>query len=43
MGGKVTFQEALRSRLSIINPSLQQLTDFNNLKEPAQILTPGIV
>ena len=42
MGGSVTFQEALRARLDIIHPSLHQMTSFNNSKNPADILTPGI-
>ena len=42
MGGAVTFQEALKARLEIINPSLKQLTEFNNSKDPADLFTPGI-
>ncbi len=42
MGGSVAFQEALKARLDIIHPTLQQLTEFNNSKKPAEILTPGI-
>lgn len=38
----MTFQEALKARLEIINPSLKQLTEFNNSKNPADLFTPGI-
>ena len=38
----MTFQEALRARLQIIHPSLKQLTEFNESKNIAEILTPGV-
>lgn len=40
MGGTMTFQEALRVRLDIFQPSLQQVRDFIKMKPPT--LTPGI-
>lgn len=42
MGGSVTFQEALKMRLDIINITQQQLSDFIESKNPEEILTPGI-
>ena len=38
----MTFQEALKIRLDIINPSQKQLDEFIQSKNPAIILTPGI-
>lgn len=40
MSGSMTFQESLKLRLDIIQPSLQQLKDFIKTKPPT--LTPGI-
>jgi len=38
----MTFQEALKMRLDVINPTKEQLTEFINSKNPEHILTPGI-
>lgn len=40
MAGNMTFQEALKLRLDIIQPSLMQIKDF--LKNRPPTLTPGI-
>jgi len=40
MKGAMTFQEALKKRLSIINPSLNQIKEF--IKHHPATLTPGI-
>ncbi|XP_077291634.1 phosphoserine phosphatase isoform X2 [Arctopsyche grandis] len=40
MKGAMTFQEALKLRLNIINPSLQQIKEF--IKQHPSSLTPGI-
>ena len=42
MGGSVTFHEALSTRLGLIQPSLQQLTDFIQHRTPEEVLTPGV-
>lgn len=42
MGGSVTFQESLKARLDIIQPSLQTLLDFCQQISPDDLLTPGI-
>ena len=38
----MTFQEALKTRLDIINPTKKQLNEFIYSKNPEHILTPGI-
>jgi len=40
MSGTMDFREALRMRLSIIQPTLQQVQAMNLMKPPQ--LTPGI-
>lgn len=40
MKGAMTFQEALKLRLNIIDPSLQQIKEF--IKHHPSSLTPGI-
>lgn len=40
MSGKMTFQEALKIRLDLIQPSLTQVRDFIRTKLPT--LTPGV-
>lgn len=40
MSGSMTFQESLKIRLDIIQPSVQQIKDFIRTKPPN--LTPGI-
>lgn len=40
MGGAMTFQEALRRRLDIINPSQKQIKDF--VKKHPSTLSPGV-
>ena len=40
MGGSLSFNEALRTRLNIINPHRTQIEEFLS-SQPAQ-LTPGI-
>lgn len=41
MSGNVTFREALMARLHIIQPTLQQVTDFVNSRNVKELLTPG--
>lgn len=40
MHGQVTFQEALKLRLDIIQPKLSELKEFINIQPPT--LSPGI-
>lgn len=40
MTGTMTFQEALKLRLDIIQPTIQQIKDF--LKKSPPTLTPGV-
>lgn len=40
MGGAMTFQEALRRRLDIINPSQRQIKEF--VKKHPSTLSPGV-
>lgn len=40
MGGAMTFQEALRRRLDIINPSQKQIKEF--VKKHPSTLSPGV-
>lgn len=40
MTGSMTFQEALKLRLDIIQPTLSQVREFIKTKPPT--LTPGI-
>lgn len=40
MTGNMTFQEALKLRLDIIQPSLSQVRDFIKISPPT--LTPGV-
>ena len=42
MGGSVTFQEALGARLGLMQPSLEQVEAIKKVKNPKDILTPGI-
>ena len=42
MGGSVTFQEALRARLGLMQPSLEQVEGLKKIKPPHTMLTPGI-
>lgn len=42
MGGSVTFREALRTRLSMIKPTKQQLGDFIKSKTIEDVLTPRV-
>lgn len=40
MGGSMTFQEALRRRLEIINPTQKQIREFINTRPST--LSPGV-
>lgn len=43
MCGKVTFRESLKASLEIIQPTLQQMKDFSEVKLPAaDLLTPNV-